>query len=186
MQASHFLAAMQKQRAPHDVISYNSTISACERGGEWQLASNLFRGIWGNGRGNEEVRTSHMRHWKAMKTCVLLALRLVAMPGLQVLPSEISYNSVISANSEANWRAAIGNLHWKSMKGHTLTLNVPSPQYPQCQNDLPHTRTTRVLWLFTFPSTFVDVWVNHVRHTSKQWKESFESLRDFNFWVIAS
>lgn len=46
-----------------------------------------------------------------MKTCVLLALTLVSMPGLQVLPSEISYNSVISANSEAKWRAAIGNLH---------------------------------------------------------------------------
>ena len=53
MQASHFLAAMQKQRAPYDVISYNSTISACERGGEWQLASSLFRGIWGNGWGTK-------------------------------------------------------------------------------------------------------------------------------------
>lgn len=62
-QAIHFLAALEKQRAPHDVISYNSTMSACERSGEWHLASNLSPGM------NFSIVSTLLLSWSINQYC---------------------------------------------------------------------------------------------------------------------
>eukprot|EP00435_Cladocopium_sp_Y103_P067010 s706_g29.t1 len=110
-QASHFLAAMQKQRAPHDVISYNSTISACERGGEWQLASNLLvampwlQALPSEISYNSVISANAEANWQAA-ICTLKSLVSSLKP-----PNEISYSSVISGFEKATrWEAALSLL----------------------------------------------------------------------------
>ena len=40
--AVHLFHSMRKAKVDASVISYSATISACEKGGQWQMAVHLF------------------------------------------------------------------------------------------------------------------------------------------------
>jgi len=105
-----------------DVVSYNSAISACEKGTQCQIALALLQ---------EMVHQSLLLHVvsfnAAMSACGesgqwMEALTLLeGMPAMQVKPSVISYSTAASAcEKQGRWQQALGLLADMEKQGLTL------------------------------------------------------------------
>ncbi|CAE8612497.1 unnamed protein product [Polarella glacialis] len=95
-----------------NVISYSSAISACEKGGKWQLALSLLHGM-----PDERVIPNKISYNAAISACEKvgkwqLALSLLSsMPDMGLIPDEIGYNAAISAcEKRGSWQQALSLL----------------------------------------------------------------------------
>ncbi|CAE8656581.1 unnamed protein product [Polarella glacialis] len=89
---------MPQARVVPNEITYNAAISACEKGGQWQVALNLLSLV-----PEARVVPDKISYNAAISACEKggqwqLALNLLSlMPEARVMPDEITYNAAISA-----------------------------------------------------------------------------------------
>eukprot|EP00933_Yihiella_yeosuensis_P079342 TRINITY_DN9183_c0_g1_i7.p1 TRINITY_DN9183_c0_g1~~TRINITY_DN9183_c0_g1_i7.p1 ORF type:complete len:143 (-),score=10.34 TRINITY_DN9183_c0_g1_i7:198-626(-) len=92
----NLLSLMPQTKVAPNTISYNAAISACQRGGQWQLALNLLSLM-----PQSEISPDAISYNAAIIACEeggqwQLALDLIGlMPQSKVAPDAISYNSAL-------------------------------------------------------------------------------------------
>ncbi|CAE8591706.1 unnamed protein product [Polarella glacialis] len=103
---------MPEARVVLDKISYNAAISACEKGGQWQLALTLLSLM-----PEAKVVPNEITYSAAISACEKsgqwqVALKLLSlMPQARVVPNEITYNAAISACEKGGqWQVALNLL----------------------------------------------------------------------------
>ena len=117
---------MQKDKVPPDVISYNATISAFEKGGQWQQALMLFEAM-----PRAKVISNEISYNATISACEKggrwqQALMLFeAMQKAKVTPSEISYTATISACEKGGQRQQALML-FEAMSKAKVPLGQPS------------------------------------------------------------
>ena len=117
---------MQKNKVPPDVISYNATISAFEKGGQWQQALMLFEAM-----PRAKVISNEISYNATISACEKggrwqQALMLFeAMQKAKVTPSEISYTATISACEKGGQRQQALML-FEAMSKAKVPLGQPS------------------------------------------------------------
>ncbi|CAK0857905.1 unnamed protein product, partial [Prorocentrum cordatum] len=91
------LMDMWEAKIPMDVVSYNSAMSACERGGFWEQALELFDEM--QSEGHEPTLVSYtvaMRSSRDWQTALQLFFEML---GKTLVPDEVGYSTAISAVS---------------------------------------------------------------------------------------
>ena len=101
---------METFHTPPDVVSYSAGISACGKGGEWQMALLLLSQMPEAGVARDEISFN-----AGISACEKggewqMALYLLSqMPAAEVVPDQISFSAGISACKE-RWRVADGTV----------------------------------------------------------------------------
>ncbi|CAE8675225.1 unnamed protein product [Polarella glacialis] len=108
----HVLSVMQASQVEVNVYHCSAAISACEKGGQWQLALNLLSLM-----PNAKVVPNDFTYSSAISACSKggqwqLALNLLSlMPEARVVPDQINYNAAISACEKGGqWQLALNLL----------------------------------------------------------------------------
>ncbi|CAE8596114.1 unnamed protein product [Polarella glacialis] len=103
---------MPQMKCNPNVVSYSSAISACEKGGQWQLAMELLAEM-----PEKRISPNEVSYNAAISACEKgrewqLALGLLAqMSEVKVAPNRISFHAAISACGKASyWQMAVGLL----------------------------------------------------------------------------
>ncbi|CAE8597308.1 unnamed protein product [Polarella glacialis] len=110
--ADHVLALMLEGRLEVNVFHCSAAISACEKGGQWQLALSLLRTM-----PDMRVTPNEVSYSAAISACEKggqwqLALSLLnIMPDMQLMPNKFSYSAAISACEKGGqWQLALSLL----------------------------------------------------------------------------
>ena len=104
--AIHWLQEMPD--ALHDVITYTTSISSCEKGGQWQHALFLFHQM-----PRAQLQPNQITYNATISACEKgrqsqQAMKLFeAMPTSRVQPDVITYNALISASEGGQWDHAL-------------------------------------------------------------------------------
>ena len=110
--------------------SFNSCIGACERGGQWKLASSLFDCMsTGNVEADVYTITLTMNACRAKPESWLTALGLLEeMPPRKLCPNEVTYSSVMQACfSSRQWKEVLhcfNTMHSESVAPGAITYNI--------------------------------------------------------------
>ena len=92
------LSDMQSTEVEPDIISYNATISACEKGEEWQLALQLLFHMPSADQEHDVISfNSTMSACAACSEWQLVLQLFQAMQAKQLTPDEVTYGTTISA-----------------------------------------------------------------------------------------
>ncbi|CAE8614196.1 unnamed protein product [Polarella glacialis] len=103
------LSLMPEARVLPNEITYSAAVSACQKGGQWQLALGLLNSMPGMSLIPNEVSYN-----SAISACgkggqwQLALILLSQMPDRRLVPNEISYNAAISACEKVGqWQGAL-------------------------------------------------------------------------------
>ena len=94
-----------------DTISLNAVLSACEKAGQWQMASHLLQSV-----ALQKIEADTVSYNAVVASCedgkweFALAL-LCDMLAASLLPDRVTYNAAISASKDASWLHAVSLLH---------------------------------------------------------------------------
>ena len=110
-----------------NVITLNATMSACQKGGQWQLVFQLLTAMLGAGLAADVVTFSALI--SACEPCGLweqVLLLHAEMARSQVVPNRITYSASISACRAGKWQLALD--FFVTMQARGLEADVPDFQ----------------------------------------------------------